>query len=229
VLLLNNSTFSGNSAGSGGGGLDNYQAAATLNNCTLSGNSAGGGGGGIANFGTLALTNTIVASNTAPVSPDINLDISGSFSGANNLTNVNPLLAPLGSYGGPTPTMPPLLGSPAIDAGSDAVTNLLVTDQRGFPRLSGAHVDIGAVEAQAVSAASAPLLKGVAIQSGAFSFNFTNLSVADFTVLASTNVGLPSSQWSTLGAAAQLAPGQYHFTDSTAPNYPRRFYRVVSP
>jgi len=78
-----------------GGGIDNYQATATINNCTLSANSAGGGGG-IANFGTLALTNTIVAFNTAPVSAGINLDISGSFTGANNLTNVNPLLAPLG-------------------------------------------------------------------------------------------------------------------------------------
>ena len=125
--------------------------------------------------------------------------------------------------------MPPLLGSAAIDAGSDSVTNFLATDQRGFPRLSGAHVDIGAVEAQAVGAASAPLLKGVAIQSGTFSFGFNYGPVADFTVLASTNVGLPSSQWSILGAAVQYLPGQYQFTDLNATNYTRRFYRVTSP
>ena len=41
--------------------------------------------------------------------------------------------------------------SPAIDAGDDAVIgppDNLTTDQRGLPRLSGAHVDIGAYEVQ---------------------------------------------------------------------------------
>jgi len=41
--------------------------------------------------------------------------------------------------------------SPAIDAGDDSVTgppDNLTTDQRGMSRLSGAHVDIGAYEAQ---------------------------------------------------------------------------------
>ena len=44
-------------------------------------------------------------------------------------------LAPLGDYGGPTQTMPPLPGSPAIDAGG--TTTAFDTDQRGYPRLSG--------------------------------------------------------------------------------------------
>lgn len=54
-----------------------------------------------------------------------------------------PLLAPLGSYGGPTQTMPPLSGSPAIDAGG---TTTLSTDQRGITRLVGSAADLGAVE-----------------------------------------------------------------------------------
>jgi hypothetical protein len=47
--------------------------------------------------------------------------------------------------------MAPLPGSPAIDAGDDSVLQpplSLTTDQRGLPRLSGPHVDIGAVEVQ---------------------------------------------------------------------------------
>src|SRR6185436_2599988 len=50
----------------------------------------------------------------------------------------------------PTLTMPPLAGSPAIDAGSDSATNSFTTDQRGlgFPRLMNVHVDIGAFESQ---------------------------------------------------------------------------------
>src|SRR5439155_18232868 len=147
TLRVNNSTFSGNSAGGGGGGIENFQATAILNSSTFSGNSVGGAAG-INNYGTLALTNTIVAGNTAPFLPNLNLDSCGSFSGANNLTDGDPHLAPLGNYGGPTQTMPPLHGSPAIDAGRDSITNFLAADQRGYSRRSGAHVDIGAAEPQ---------------------------------------------------------------------------------
>ena len=55
------------------------------------------------------------------------------------ITNA-PMLAPLGNYGGPTQTMPPLPGSPAIDAGSDSATNLFATDQRGHARASPASM-----------------------------------------------------------------------------------------
>jgi hypothetical protein len=204
TLLLNNSTFSGNSAGGGGGALENYQATATLNNCTLSANSAGIVGGGFNNQGTLALTNTIVAGNTAP---DLYLDSSGSFTGLNNLTNGIPLLAPLGNYGGLTQTMPPLHGSPAIDHGLDSVTNLFATDQRGYPRRSGSRVDIGAVEAQQASGGP-PLLTSPALApAGTFSFGFTNVPVADFTVLGSTNVALPRGSGAFSGPRCHTRPG----------------------
>ncbi len=57
-------------------------------------------------------------------------------------------LAPLNDYGGPTQTMPPLPGSPALDAGG---ATSFTTDQRGMPRVLSAGygppvVDIGAVE-----------------------------------------------------------------------------------
>jgi hypothetical protein len=55
----------------------------------------------------------------------------------------DPLLAPLDDYGGPTLTMLPLSGSPAIDAGG---ATTLTFDQRGFTRVVGARVDIGSVE-----------------------------------------------------------------------------------
>jgi hypothetical protein len=234
TLLVNNSTFSGNSAVGGGGGIENYQASATLNNVTLSANSAGGAAG-INNYGTLDLTNAIVAGNTAPIVPDINLDSSGSFNGANNLTSDNPLLAPLGNYSGPTQTMPPLPGSPAIDAGSDSVTNFLATDQRGYPRLSGAHVDIGAVEVLFVAAnpGNRPALKNPVWSlnggSNTFQFTFTNVSGADFTALTTTNLALPLTNWTVLGSIPEISPGQFQFTDPGATNYPRRFYMVVSP
>ena len=57
----------------------------------------------------------------------------------------DPLLAPLGDYGGPTQTMALLPGSPAIDAGTS--TGAPATDQRGIARPQ-ARVDIGAFESR---------------------------------------------------------------------------------
>ena len=57
------------------------------------------------------------------------------------------LLAPLGNYGGPTQTMALLPGSPAIDAGNNALIPAgVTTDQRGLSRIVNGTVDIGAFE-----------------------------------------------------------------------------------
>jgi hypothetical protein len=64
---------------------------------------------------------------------------------------------------------------------------------------------------------------------GAFQISFTNLSGLGFTVLATTNLALPLSNWTVLGAPTEAPPGQYQFTDAQATNNPQRFYRVRSP
>lgn len=64
---------------------------------------------------------------------------------------------------------------------------------------------------------------------GTFEFNFTNGTPASFTVLATTNLGLPTSAWTVLGPAVQVSPGMYQFTDAQATNSPLRFYQVRSP
>jgi hypothetical protein len=79
-----------------------------------------------------------------------NNDANGNLVGTTS-SPINPLLSPLGSYGGPTQTMGLLPGSPAIDAGSTALAvdssgNPLATDQRGLPRVVGSSVDIGSFE-----------------------------------------------------------------------------------
>jgi hypothetical protein len=67
----------------------------------------------------------------------------------NSFAPIDPRLAPLGNYGGPTQTRPPLAGSPAIGAGSLTVLpNGLTADQRGLPRTVGGALDIGAVQTQ---------------------------------------------------------------------------------
>ncbi|MEJ2509905.1 MAG: choice-of-anchor Q domain-containing protein, partial [Gammaproteobacteria bacterium] len=134
--------------------------------------------------------------------------------------------------GGPTQTAPPLAGSPALDAGDDSVTDFLSTDQRGNPRLSGTHVDIGAVEVQVVPPDHRPFLTDFRLDGdlGQVTFGFTNIPGADFTVLVSTNLALPLSNWDNLGLMNVDASGGYVFTDSVdTADSPQRFCRAVSP
>jgi len=64
------------------------------------------------------------------------------------------------------------------------------------------------------------------LTNGAFQCDFTNAVGALYGVLASTNVASPSSNWTALGGATEVAPGQFQFTDLQATNYLQRFYRV---
>ena len=164
TLTLINCTLSGNSAGANGGGLDNYLGSVTADGCTISGNTSAKYGGGLDNYGgTVTLGNTIDAGNTATAGGP---DASGAFtSRGNNLIGetdgssgwvgsdltgtvaspLDPLLAPLAYYGGPTQTMALLPGSPAIGAGTSTG---ITTDQRGFPLDS--PIDIGAFQVQSL-------------------------------------------------------------------------------
>jgi hypothetical protein len=224
TALLVQCTVVANTAPSHGGGLNNQGTSLTVRNCTIVMNT--GQGGGIYNNSTLNLTSSIVCSNTSSGAQD---NISGNFySSANNLVDTNALLAPLGSYGGPTLTMPPLPGSPAIDAGA---ATTLTTDQRGYPRVAGAAVDIGAVEGvyEANYAGPGPLKHVTRLGNGSFQFSFTNYTDMSLTVEASTNLSLPFAQWSNVGTPVESPAGTFTFTDPQATNSPQRFYRVSSP
>lgn len=200
---------------------------------------APGRGGGIWNqSGTLQLRNTIIASNAAFGD---GTDVGGSFaSQGHNLIAVtngstgfvatndlvgsptaplDALLAPLANNGGPTLTHALLPGSPALDAGDDSLTG---TDQRGFPRRSGARVDIGAFEF------TTPAWAGVRRQSNG-AVTLTALSDTPFNVVAHTNVVAPSNQWLNLGPATLVSNSLYQFTEPGPTNRPHRFYRLRWP
>ncbi len=169
MLTVSNSTLSGNSASgdynANGGGISNG-GTLTVSNCTLSLNSATSNnnflffGGGIGNGGlsTLALNNAIVAN--TPSGGDVTNfgDLTGSHNliedGSDGLPDTitgDPNLGPLANNGGPTQTMALLPGSPAIDAGDNALIPAgVTTDQRGLPRIVNGTVDIGAFEVQTV-------------------------------------------------------------------------------
>lgn len=178
TLSISNSTLSGNSAVGGGAIFNAYGAvtvnSSTISNNSADSSSTAipyNTGGGIFNFfGTVSLANTIIAANfdtknnsgTGTLSPDVwgafvdngnNLigDTTGStgFTTSTllgNATNrLDPQLLPLGNYGGRTQTHLPKPTSPVINAGNNTAS---ATDQRGYSRIVGGVVDIGAVEVQ---------------------------------------------------------------------------------
>ncbi len=180
TAFFSNSTLEGNQAADGGG-LISY-GTLTCTNTTIAGNIASSSGGGLYIVqDDTTIYNTIVATNTLSNAKKTASDITGTLdhdvvsgqtrssynligtggsgglsNGANgNLVGANPDLGTPQNNGGPTNTMALQAGSPAINAGDNALAvdsngQALVYDQRGsgYPRIVGGTVDIGAYEVQ---------------------------------------------------------------------------------
>jgi hypothetical protein len=186
AATLSNSTLSGNTAlgGAGGdhsppplgvdeppgrafgGGLSN-QGTAWMANTIVAGNQLGGlfrptasdvqGTIASGGYNLIGITGRIGAPGNPGSSGWVSTDLTGTVAAP-----LDPLLAALGDYGGPTPTIALLPGSPALDAGNnDLVPAGITTDQRGFARVSGAAVDIGACEVQLPTLSPAALPNGI--------------------------------------------------------------------
>ena len=147
----------------------------TLTNCTVAGNVATSAGGGVWANDVLNVVNTIVAGNAAASAADVYLansadaDVRYSLVGASNAkisgvgvkTNADPNFV---DFAAPTAgswtanawkawNLELAVGSPAIDAGSNALAVdgygvKLTTDLAGDKRVVGAAVDMGAYEEQ---------------------------------------------------------------------------------
>jgi DNA-binding beta-propeller fold protein YncE len=83
---------------------------------------------------------------------------------------------------------------------------------------------------QAGAGVTPPALTGpLMLGGGLFQFSFTNVPGASFTVLSATNLSMPLSNWTVVGAASNMGGGQFQFTLQTATNIPQSFYTVRSP
>jgi hypothetical protein len=60
-------------------------------------------------------------------------------------------------------------------------------------------------------------------------FGFSNTQTASLTVLATTNLSLPLSNWTVVGMASNTGPGQFQFTSQPTTNDSQLFYVVRSP
>jgi hypothetical protein len=171
-LTVNNSTISGNTGY--GAGVDSHAGTVQITGSTVAGNTPGSASGAQIeqDGGSLALRDSIVAG--APGVHDVALlggatgsalfslirnpsRVSGGTAittDSTDITNKDPMLGPLASNGGPTPTMAPLPTSPVLDQGKSFG---LSSDQRGLSRpfalptithvpAGGDRSDMGAVE-----------------------------------------------------------------------------------
>jgi hypothetical protein len=174
-LVICNSTLSGNIAGGGsvpanppyGGGIFNGVGSVMMSDSTITanvvnGNTSQDGGGLFNSAGTVeSIKNNILAGNLATtdvvngqqgdiLSSGFNLfgATNGVITAAPgdrfNLTATQLILGPLQDNGGPTFTHALLCGSPAINTGDGSGCG--PTDQRGFSRIVGGIIDIGAYE-----------------------------------------------------------------------------------
>ena len=105
----------------------------------------------------------------------------------------------------------------------------LAASQRITRVLTGPLADHTLALVAAPPASQIILTSGQTLTNGVFQFAFTNTPGTFFGVVASTNPALPLSNWTPLGDATEVSPGQFQFTDPQASLSPPRFYRVRSP
>jgi len=159
---IENSTIAENDTTGWGGGVYAAYSCVTVKETTISGNTADQDGPGIYAYDEahVNIVNSIVA-NSSPgadlvddgYSSDFtvayslieNEDVATINAGGGNIFSQDPNLGPLQDNGGPTFTMKPA-GLPVVNAGDPAFTPPPSTDQRGFARVSGGRIDMGAVE-----------------------------------------------------------------------------------
>lgn len=243
----------GGNGGSGiGGGMGVLAGTAALTNVTLAdnistGGAAGlGGGNGAANGmpglsegqnlantgGSIILLNSILncspGSNNgfgAIVDAGYNLDSdsTGYLTNSTSLNNKNPDLGPLGNYGGPTPTVPLLADSPAIDAADPS--SFPARDQRGVPRPYGSAPCIGAFEY------SGPI-ESLNVSITNVTVDFLGVPGDQYVVQRSTNL-VQGSGWASIGTNTAPANGLIQVVDNFLglgnPVPPSAYYRLRTP
>jgi hypothetical protein len=145
----------------------------------------------------------------------------------NNINGQDPLLGPLKDNGGATYTMELLSNSPAVDAGSDLVLNSpssLSTDQRGYPRKIGGHVDMGAFEFE-----FGGRLRVISISRSGSDILVTFQALQGATYRLLRKFALTDPTWQSISGVSNItatSTGPAGITDPGAINLAHAFYKV---
>jgi uncharacterized repeat protein (TIGR01451 family)/CSLREA domain-containing protein len=224
TTVIENSTISGNSAADGGGLCDFAilgTAALVIRNSTISGNSASTSGGNarLTSFPAVTVVNSIIANGTAPAQPDLgtgptNFSVNYSlienttgatFTGANNVTGVDPQLGALANNGGATQTHLPAVTSPVLNAGDPGFAPPPSTDQRGLARVTASRVDIGSLELNGGTIELASVTASVNEGGGSITITLNRTGGTD-----------PATVNYTTSNGSAIEPGDYTLTSGTA-------------
>jgi hypothetical protein len=206
----------GAGAGTGANGANGANGAPGIGQ----GDSLGSAGGTASVRDTIlaadASLNTNIFGAVTDAGHNINSDATGVLTNATSLNATNPKLGPLGYNGGPTPTIPLLAGSPAMDAAEPSA--FPPTDQRGYPRPYGLGPDIGAFEFTVPPQLTAMTVSGAGAQ----------ITVSDqagdlCVVQVSSNLVI----WSSIFTNTVPPDGTLVIADPAATGQQERFYRVV--
>lgn len=255
----------GSGAGNGvglGGAIFNLNGQLAVDSATISGNLATIGQGiyslGFAGGGSFATINNTILGGSTTATTDFTASTillgTTNTSGVGNLirssdnfngtivSSADPNLGALADNGGPTQTMLPGVGSPALGAGNVAAAGSLATDQRGLARITNGAIDIGSVQVAPptvaptiTSAASTVFTVGNA---GSFTITTAGTPAAAITASAALPSGLTlvdnGDGTATLsGTPAAGVAGTYTFTitaaNGTAPDATQNFSLVVDP
>jgi hypothetical protein len=224
-----------------GGSVFNRNGTLTILNCTFSLNTAADGGrdvynlsDGTGNTGTAHIANSILGQSgaigatdffsstfngsNAPVDTGVKdlMSNPGNFPGSGLIAATDPMLGALAANGGPTNSMALQFGSPAIDAGDSTAPGLPSTDQRGFARISGVAVDIGAFEVQDPLFSTTALANGTygTVYSQTITATATGGAAGPFTFAVTAGALPPGLSLASAGALSgtATAAGSFSFT-----------------
>ena len=150
----------------------------------------------------------------------------GPAAGSDGLPVVLPATANLLAPFAPTSDQPWL----TITGATNGVVSFAFSANTGSTNRTANITVLGQPISVTQTAVTPPTLIGpMVLSNGRFQFAFSNNDLgASFTVLTTTNLSLPLSNWTLAGPAANTAPGLFQFSTSTT-NNPQGFYRIRSP
>jgi sugar lactone lactonase YvrE len=153
--------------------------------------------------------------------------VENSAAGTDSLPAVLPVTANLLPPFAPTSSDPSWLTITGITNG---VVTFSFTANSGATRTANITVLGQAVPITQQTTLTPPIITGFKLLTNTvIQFSFSNNQSTLFTVISSTNLSTPLSNWTVLGAPSNIAAGSFQFTSQPVTNDSRRFYRVRSP
>lgn len=120
----------------------------------------------------------------------------------------------------------------SVTSATNGVVSFAFTANAAYTNRT-AHINLFGQSIAVTQSASLapPQITGTTLTgTGMFQFSFSNnIAGSSFTVLSTTNLFLPVTNWTAVGVFSNAAAGQLQFSIPVSTNEPERFYSVRSP